>query len=105
MDQALIPGLTLLISIGSVVFTQWKSHRADTREDQIEARTAAKQTVDILESLNEALQSQVIDLRARITAIEQRHLDCETQLHAAMLQNAALTVQLAQLSQGRGGPQ
>lgn len=68
MDQALVPAATLAISIMTFAFTQWRTQKIDDR-------AAAKDTVDLLATQNDALSREVADLRVHMAECERARLE------------------------------
>ena len=85
--STLAPIVAIIISLATFVLTQLRSQ-------QLDERTAARDTVQILATQNEALQREVDhletqneglgrqldDLRVRMRELEQRCVDCEAKL-------------------------
>lgn len=74
MEQALataaVPAAALLVSVLTFVFTQIRAQRT-------EDRSAARDTVEVIASLNQALTGEVDSLRQRLQTLEQQRDDCE----------------------------
>lgn len=70
LGLALAPVAALVVSLATFVFTQ-------RRASQIEERSAAKDTVELLAQQNKALRQDVVDLRSRVLSIEAGRLQCE----------------------------
>lgn len=96
MDQALVPVLTFVISVASIVWTQVQANRAKDRERRIDDRAAAKDTVDTLASLNEALGREIDGLRSRMESLEQKFDNCEQERGLLLVERDTLRVQLTE---------
>lgn len=91
MDPNLIaPVLAGLASLVTLVMTTRRANQTEARADQIEARTAAKETVEALSALNVALLGDISDLRSRLGAVEVRRSDCEHELADLTREHEAL---------------
>lgn len=101
MEQALVPGLTLVISIGSIMLAQWRANKNEERLQSVDNRAAAKDTVAIMAQLNTSLLGDIEDLRKRILFIEQRRHDCEQELVDLTREYEAIKTRL-ELMESRG---
>ncbi len=78
MEQAIIPAATLVISLATFAFTNW-------RTQTMENRSATRDTVDLLSRQSEGYAREIKDLReqmeacsAEIVDLKRRVADCET---------------------------
>lgn len=100
MDQALVPGLTFIISVASIVWTQIQANRAKDRERRIDDRAAAKDVVDTLAVLNAALGREITELRDRMEHLEEKFGDCERERDSLLVERDTLRIQLAEARHG-----
>lgn len=71
MESNLIaPGLAIVFTAATFVFTQIRAQRLDDR-------SAARETVETIAALNRALSSELEHLRDHIKEIDAQHKQCE----------------------------
>lgn len=91
LNDVLAPGVAVVVSIATFVFTQVRTQRLDDR-------AAAKDTVLILATQNKALLDEIADLRARVTFEEQQRVLLENRLTIAEDQRNALIKEVSGLN-------
>jgi chromosome segregation ATPase len=92
---ALAPGaVATILSIATFIFTQVRSQKSEDRVQKLDDRAAAKETVEVLATLNKALTDEIGNFRIRLTNIEQQHDECEKERLALLDQIRVLKDQI-----------